>query len=145
MQKPTEELIKLLKECEIKYRLDETFDINIDVLSVRIKSNDTHTDFAVFIPKNSTEASLQAILGKTTPKGRPVCLEILNDLNHKHKWIKYIIDDKNLITAQIDVVAKDTNLAALIFQFLLRATDFVLNAKKVLSESSTAACIIKHN
>ncbi len=139
----TEELIEIFKKCEIKYRLDESYDINTDVLSVRIKSDDTHTDFAVFIPKNSVEASIQAVIGKTTPKGRHVCLEILNNLNHNHKSIKYTIDDKNLISAQIDVISKDKNLAPLIFQLLLRATDFTMYAKKTLSESGVCVCIIK--
>ena len=141
----TEELIEIFKKCEIKYRLDESYDINTDVLSVRIKSDDIHTDFAVFIPKNSTEASIQAVIGKTTPKERHVCLEILNVLNHNHKWIKYTIDDENLISAQIDVVSKAKNLAPLIFQLLLRAADFVIYTRKTLSESGVAVCVSKNN
>lgn len=143
MVKSTEQLIKIFEELKIKYQVDESFAQDTDVISVRMKHGKAFTDFAVFIAANQPDVSIQAVVGKTTPKQRPVCLEILNELHQKQKWIKYTIDDKNLICARIDVIAADKTLPSTVFQLLCSALDFVLQCKSVLSESGVLVCINK--
>lgn len=141
MAKSTEQLIKIFEELKIKYKVDEKFAEDMDVLSVRMKQSNSFTDFAIFSSGNQPDVSIQAVVGKTTPGQRPICLEILNELHQEHKWIKYTIDDKNLICARIDTVITDKSLPSIVFQLLCCASDFVLQCKNVLSESGVCECV----
>ncbi len=132
----TEKLIKIFEECGLRHRVDGNFSADTDVISVRMKRPDrAYTDFAVFMADNCTEASIEAIIGKTTPKLRPVCLEILNKLTKEQKWIRYTINDENIISAQIQVVATEQTLPSLAFQLLCHAADCVAEGKRRLRES----------
>lgn len=140
MVKSTEQLIKIFEELKIKHQVDESFAQDTDVISVRIKHDKDFTDFAIFIDHNLPDASIQAVMGKTTPRQRPVCLEILNELHQKQKIIKYTIDHKNLICAQLDIVADEKILPSIIFQLLCNSLDLIMQCKDALSQSGVLIC-----
>ncbi len=132
----TEKLIKIFEECGLRHRVDGNFSVDSDVISVRMKhTGRAYTDFALFIADSCTEASIEAIAGKTTPKLRPVCLEILNQLTKEQKWIRYTINDDNIISAQIQVVATEQTLPSLTFQLLCHAADCVAECKRQIAET----------
>lgn len=140
----TEALVKIFEECELKYRVDEVYACDTNVISVRMKmQHSSHTDFAIFVSDSEIEANIQAVVGKTTPRQRPVCLEILNDLNQKQKWMKYIIDEKNLITAQISVIATSKTLPSITFQLLCNAAECMEKSKQLLEKSAVLTNIQK--
>ena len=143
MVKSTEQLIKIFEELKIKYRVDEGFAQDTDVISVRLKHGKDFTDFAVFIADSQPDASIQAIMGKTTPEQRPVCLEILNELHQKQKIIKYTIDHKNLICAQLDIIADEKFLPSIVFQLMCNSLDLIIQCKSLLSQSGVLICTNK--
>lgn len=125
MYKVLETIGEALGEHNIKYGVNTKDNMQALLVAVNGKSA-PRVNVAIMASADINDATFRAPnCAKFEEDKREVALDVLNRFNQKYRFIKFVLEDSNTVTAIADLPMKATNTGAVGYELFIRLVSVV--------------------